>query len=167
MASLFPLKLRGLPAVVLAASVLGCVSDGRGLQPGVHDAAAVRAEMGAPAEVLKAQHGGELWFYPRGRVARQTFRVEFAPDGKLLDIDQVLYERNFDRIIDGKTTREDVRRMLGPPEFEWLAMNGWETNWEYRYLWAQQPWVLFVGLDQKGVVTGQHRRSELSDPRIP
>lgn len=96
----------------------------RRLQPGVHDAAAVRADMGAPAEVLKAPHGGE---------------------------------------IDGKTTREELRRLLGPPNQEWLALNGWETIWDYRYWWAQQPWILRVGIDQKGVVTSQFRGTELSD----
>ena len=150
--------------VLVVALLAGCVSDGRNLQPGVHDAPAVRAEMGAPAEVLKAQHGGEIWFYPRGRVGRQTFRVEFAPDGKLLNIDQVLYEKNFDRILDGKTTREELRQLLGPPYQEWLSMNGWETIWDYHYWWAGQQWVVHFGLDQKGVVTGQHRRSEINDP---
>jgi len=158
--------VRWLAAVFLVALMLGCASDGRRLRPGVDDTAAARAQMGPPAEVLRADHGGEIWFYPRGRIGRQTIRVEFAPDGKFLDADQVLYERNFDRIIGGKTTREEVRRMLGPPEFEWLAWNGWETNWEYRYLWAGQPWILFVGLDQKGMVTGQHRRPELGDSNL-
>jgi len=142
----------------------GCVSDGRGLQPGVHDAPAVRAEMGAPGEVLKAPQGGEVWFYPRGRVARQTWRAEIGPDGRLRGIEQVLYEKNFDRIIDGKTTREELRLMLGPPNAEWLAMNGWETIWDYHYWWVSQQWVVHFGIDQKGVVTGQHRRSELNDP---
>jgi len=142
----------------------GCVSDGRGLRPGVHDAPAVRAEMGAPAEVLKAPHGGEVWFYPRGRVGRQTWRAEIGPDGRLRGIEQVLYEKNFDRIIDGKTTREELRLMLGPPNAEWLAMNGWETIWDYHYWWVSQQWVVHFGIDQKGVVTGQHRRSELNDP---
>lgn len=153
-----------LLAALLVVFLAGCVSDGTKLQPGVADAAAVRADMGAPAEVLKAVHGGEIWFYPRGRVGRQTFRVEFAPDGKLLNIDQVLYEKSFDRIIDGKTTREELRRLLGPPWQEWLSMNGWETIWDYHYWWAGQQWVVHFGLDQKGVVTGQHRRSEINDP---
>lgn len=152
-----------LVALVFAAVLAGCAVDGRRLTPGVSDAAAVRADMGAPAEVLKAVHGGEIWFYPRGRIGRETFRVELAPDGKLLKVEQVLHEWNFDRIIAGKTTRQELREMLGPPNIEWLAMNGWETNWEYRYRWAQQEWVVTFGIDQKGIVTGQHRRSEVND----
>jgi hypothetical protein len=141
----------------------GCVSDGTRLVPGVADTAAVRADMGAPAETLKAPHGGEVWFYPRGRVGRETYRAEFGPDGKLLrPVEQVLYEKNFDRIIDGKTTREELRLMLGPPVIEWLSANGWETVWDYPYLWASYPWMLHVGIDQKGVVTSQFRRNDLT-----
>ncbi len=149
-------------AFLLVLFLAGCVSDGRSLQPGVHDAAAVRAEMGAPAEVLKAPHGGEVWFYPRGRTGRETYRAEIGPDGKLLGVEQVLYEKNFDRIIDGKTTREELRLMLGPPVQEWIGVNGWEIIWDYPYRWAQMPWMLHVGIDQKGVVTSQFRRNDLT-----
>ena len=151
-------------AFLVAVFLAGCVSNGTNLQPGVADAAAVRAEMGRPAEVLKTVQGGELWFYPRGRVGRETYRVELAPDGKLQDVEQVLHEWNFDRVVAGKTTREELRRLLGPPELEWLSMNGWETIWDYHYWWASQQWVVHFGIDQKGVVTGQHRRSDVNDP---
>jgi hypothetical protein len=157
------MKLRWLTVVFLIVPFLGCVSEGRNLKPGVHDAPAVRAEMGAPAEVLGLPGGGEVWFYPYGRSGRLTYRVELGPDGKLRSVEQVLYEQNFDRIIDGKTTREELRRMLGPPNHEWLAMNGWETIWDYSYWWAQQPWVLHVGIDQNGVVTSQFRRTEMGN----
>jgi len=157
------MKLRWLTVVFLMVPLLGCVSEGRNLKPGVHDAAAVRADMGAPAEILKAPHGGEIWFYPYGRSGRLTYRVELGPDGKFRSVEQVLYEQNFDRIIDGKTTREELRRMLGPPNHAWLALNGWETIWDYRYWWAQQPWILRVGIDQNGVVTSQFRGTEMSN----
>ena len=151
------------PALALLLFLAGCVSDGRSLAPRVHDAAAVRAEMGAPAEVLKAPHGGEVWFYPRGRTGRETWRAEIGPDGKLVrEVEQVLDEKNFDRILDGKTTREELRLMLGPPVQEWIGVNGWEIIWDYPYRWAQMPWMLHVGIDQKGVVTSQFRRNDLN-----
>jgi hypothetical protein len=140
----------------------GCVSEGRSLQPRIDDAAAVRAELGTPAEVVKAPHGGEVWFYPRGRIGRATYRAEIGPDGKLVrPVEQVLHEDNFDRIIAGKTTREELRLMLGPPVQEWVDVRG-EINWDYPYRWAQMPWMLHVGIDQKGVVTGQFRRNDLT-----
>lgn len=146
--------LRWLPLVFLVA----CVSDGRGLQPGVADAPAVRAEMGPPAEVLKARHGGEVWFYPRGVAARETFRVELDSGGRLVGIAQVLDERVFERIVGGKTTRAEVRELIGPPQFAADFTDG--TLWEYHYRWAQEPWCFSVAFDRAGVVTGVHRRSE-------
>ncbi len=150
-------------AAVLVVLLGGCASDGSRLQAGVDDATAVRAAMGTPKEILRAPHGGEVWFYPRGRIGRETLRAELGPDGKLRQVEQVLNERNFDRIIAGKTTREELRLMLGPPDYEWVAMNGAETNWQYRYSWAQLPWVMTVGIDPKGLVTGQFRGGEYTE----
>lgn len=150
-------KPRFLLIVVLLA---GCASDGRSLRPGVSDAAAVRADMGAPAEVLPLSQGGEAWFYPKG-LGRQTFRVELAPDGKVRAVDQVLEEPSFDRIVAGKTTRAGLRLMLGPPFYVWRIRN--ESVWEYRYLWGlQSPWTLRIGIGADDVVTGQARISELN-----
>jgi len=88
------------------------VSDGGGLRPGIDDAQAVRFEMGNPALIVPLPSGGEAWFYPRGRVGRQTFRAEIGPDGKLNKVEQVLDERHFDQVIANKTTREELLRML-------------------------------------------------------
>lgn len=149
------MKLRFLLVAVLLA---GCASDGRNLRPDVSDAAAVRADMGPPAEVLPLPQGGEAWFYPKG-LGRQTFRVELGPDGKVRAVDQVLDERHFDRIIAGKTTRVDLRLMLGPPFYIWRLRG--EEVWEYRYLWGlEAPWTLRVGIAPNGVVTGQARIEE-------
>ena len=151
--------------VVALPLLLAACATGKNLQPGVADRPAVRAEMGAPAEVLKTAYGNEIWFYPRGRVGRETYRAEFDPAGKMVSFGQVLHEWNFDRIVAGKTTRTELREMLGPPNMEWVPMNGWETNWEYRYWWGgQQLWVVHFGIDQKGIVTGQFRHSERDAP---
>lgn len=90
-----------------------------------------------------------------------AFRVELAPDGKVRAVDQVLDGRNFDRIVAGKTTRADLRLLLGPPFYVWRLRN--ETVWEYRYLWGLQSlWTLRVGIGADDVVTGQARISELN-----
>jgi len=149
-----------LIAVLLLA---GCVSDGRGLRPG-DDEAAVRSEMGKPGEVVALPQGGEAWFYPRGFVGRQTFRAEFGADGRLVGVEQVLDEAHFDRLVDNKTTAEEARRIIGPPNFIYTVMGGSQV-WEYKYYWgAQQPWALRVGV-KDGIVTGQARVSELGGPR--
>ena len=143
---------RALLVLLLA----GCVSDGRGLAPGA-DAAAVRAEMGRPAEIMALPQGGEAWFFPRGRAGRQTFRAELGSDGRLRAIEQVLDEAHFDRILDNKTSAEEVRRLIGPPNYVYPVFGGTEV-WEYRYNWgAQQAFALRVGVGRDGIVTGQSR----------
>ena len=151
--------------VLLAGIFLaGCAADGRNLRPGVSDAAAVRSDMGTPAEVLKLADGGEAWFYPRGRVGRQTYRAELGPDQRLRNVEQVLDEPHFARIVPGKSTREDVRQLLGPPEQEYRSYS--ETIWQYPYLWTPDfPHRLNVGIGADGVVTGLARLSDLDGPR--
>jgi outer membrane protein assembly factor BamE (lipoprotein component of BamABCDE complex) len=151
-------------ALLLTIVLAGCVSDGRSLRPG--DAAeAVRAEMGTPALVVPLPDGGQAWFYPRGRVGRQTFRAELAPDGRLRKVEQVLDEQHFDQVIARKTTREELLRMLGPPAFQGRGSAKSEDYWEYTYYWgAQQPWLVRFGIDDQGLVTGQIRISEMGGP---
>lgn len=150
---------RALIAFLAGIFLAGCAADGRNLRPGVSDAAAVRSDMGAPAEVLPLPQGGEVWFYPKG-LGRQTFRVELGTDGKLRSVEQVLDEKVFDRIIKGKTTRDELRRLLGPPFYVWQLRN--ETVWEYRYEWGpHEPWTLRVGIGPDNIVTGQFRHQEL------
>ncbi len=156
---------RGLFLPLLAALFLAsCVSDGRNLRPG-DDAAAVRADMGAPALIVPLPQGGEAWFYPRGYVGHQTFRAELGLDGKLRKVEQVLDEHVFDQVIAFKTTRDELLRMIGPPNYEWRGSLSRQIIWDYTYYWgAQQPWLVRFGIDDNGIVTGQVRVSELGGP---
>ena len=141
-----------------AAVLAGCAANGVNLRPGVSDEAAVRKDMGAPAETVALPSGGRALFYPRG--FRNTIRVELGPDAKVRAVEQVLDERHFDRIVDGKTTRDELRAMLGPP-FYVRQLSSREVVWEYRYLWASdEPWTLLVGIGPDGLVTGQARHQE-------
>ncbi|HET7198794.1 MAG TPA: hypothetical protein VFI86_09020 [Burkholderiales bacterium] len=147
-------------ALVLVLGILlaGCASNGANLRPGVSDAAAVRSDMGAPADTLRLADGGQAWFYPKGW-GRVTYRVELGPDERVRKVEQVLDEYYFNQIQAGKTTRQDLYALLGPPFYVWHTRN--ETVWEYRYLWAQQsPWILRVGIGANDVVTGQARIEE-------
>ena len=152
---------RGAAAFFLAAALAGCAANGVNLRPGVSDEAAVRKDMGTPADTVALSNGGRALFYPRG--FRQTIRVELGPDGKVRAVEQVLDERNFDRIVKGKTTRDELRAMLGPPFFV-RQLSKQELVWEYRYLWASdEPWTLLVGIGPDGLVTGQARHQERDD----
>jgi hypothetical protein len=148
--------------IFLAALLSGCAGY-RNLQPGA-DASAVRAQMGAPKEVVKLADGGEAWFYPGGRVERQTYRAELGADGRLRKVEQVLDEQHFAQIVPGKSTGEDVRRLIGPPEQVYRGYN--ETIWQYHYRWTpDSPYRLTVGFGGDGVVTGVARLTELDGPR--
>lgn len=152
---------RGAVALLIAAALAGCAANGANLRPGVSDEAAVRKDMGAPAETVALPSGGRALFYPRG--LRNTIRVELGPDEKVRAVEQVLDERHFDRIVTGKTTRDQLRAMLGPPFYAWRLGSG-EILWEYRYLWASdEPWTLYVGIGPDGLVTGQARHQERDD----
>ena len=158
-----PRMSRGF-ALLLTLFLAACISDGRSLRPGA-DADAVRADMGTPALVVPLADGGQAWFYPRGRVGRQTFRAELGPDGRLRKVEQVLDEAHFDQVIAHKTTREELLAMLGPPVYELHGSLSKTTDWEYTYYWyAQQPWLVRFGIDGNGIVTGQTRISELGGP---
>lgn len=148
-------------AALFAVVLAGCAANGANLRAGVSDEAAVRKDMGTPAETVALPGGSRALFYPRG--FRSTLRVELGPDGKVRAVEQVLDERHFDRIIDGKTTREELRAMLGPPYYV-RQLSSREVLWEYRYLWASdEPWTLYVGIGPDGVVTGQARHQERDD----
>lgn len=150
--------MRHAAVLLLGIFLAGCATEGRNLRPGVSDSAAVRADMGPPVETVRLPNGGQAWFYPKG-LGRATYRVELGPDDKVRSIEQVLDERVFDRIQAGKTTREELRALLGPPFTVWNLRN--ETVWEYRYLWgAEAPWILRVGIGSNNVVTGQARIEE-------
>jgi hypothetical protein len=147
-------------AILLGIFLAACASDGRNLRPGVADEAAVRADMGAPAETVALPNGGQALFFTRGPAGRNTVRVELGPDGKVRAVEQPLDERNFDRIVNGKTTGDEVHAMLGTPYYVWRLPSG-ELAWEYKYFWGMDdPWRLYVGIGPNGIVTGQARQQE-------
>jgi hypothetical protein len=146
--------------VVAGIFLAGCAADGRHLRPGVSDAAAVRAQMGTPALGVLLPGGGDAWFYPRGRVARQTYRAELGADGRVRSVEQVLDDAHFNRIVAGKSTRDDVRRLIGPADQEYRGNA--ETVLQYHYFWVpDSPWAVHVGIGDDGIVTGLARLSEL------
>ncbi len=124
-----------LAAAALATLALlgGCAYYGANLHPGISSEADVRHDMGAPAEVFDNSDGSKLLAFPRGPLGTQTFMAKISSDGKLQSLEQVLDEEHFDRIVVGKTNRDQVRRLIGPPgevmEFPRLK----QVAWTYRF----------------------------------
>jgi hypothetical protein len=112
--------MRTLLALCLALTLAGCASfDGRGLTPGVSNAAEVESVMGAPAEKRQAANGETWYFYPRQPYGRMTFVARIAPDGRLIALEQRLTDENVAKIIPNTTRAEQVRDLFGPP---WSTM---------------------------------------------
>jgi hypothetical protein len=123
--------LIALPALLLLA---GCASyGGAGLQPGSASADDVVHVMGQPAMRWTDPDGTQRLAYPRGPLGYATFMASIGANGKLQGIENVLDEAHFAELQPGKTNRDQVLRMFGPPreklQFPWRD----EETWEYRY----------------------------------
>lgn len=125
----------GVAAVGLAlaaALVAGCASyNGSNLIAGRSTAAEVESSMGAPAEKHTEANGDAIWFYPRGPSGRQTFAVRIGQDGVVRGVEQRLTSANVAALTADKSTAQEARAVLGPPNFNRYFPRTKRYNWEY------------------------------------
>lgn len=142
--------LTGLATLLLA----GCATlmPAQGLEPGRATAAEVRARMGEPAMRLERPGGGELLYFPHWPWGRATYVAAIGPDGVLRAMEQRLTYPNIHKVSSGMT-RDDVRRLLGPPnEISRLPRQQREV-WEYPWIHAvREGRVLWVQFSDDGIV---------------
>ena len=112
--------------------LLGGCATGHSLVPGQSTEADVRAQMGAPSDIRVEADGDRVWEYARGAEGFHTYMVRMGPDGKVKELAQVLTEERLARIIPGKTTRSEVRRLLGRPSYEDVYGVGLSWSWRYK-----------------------------------
>ena len=122
--------LRVITSLTLACIITGC-SSFSGVSPGDSDTD-VKDKVGAPVTVWKNPDGSELWQYPRGFYATQTFVITIGSDRHVTDISQVLSEPYFSKIQAGMS-RDDVFRILGRPREVWNFPARDEETWTWRY----------------------------------
>lgn len=103
------------------------------LTPGVSTQAEVEAKWGPAAAVWDGADGMRIFEYNRQPAGHRNYQIHIGPDGVLQRIDQVLNERNFDRIQVGMRM-EEVRPMLGQPAKQTTYDLQGETHWVWRYL---------------------------------
>lgn len=140
--------------VVLPAA--GCASyGGRGLEPGTSTAADVRRVMGEPATVCPLGDGGRNMVYPRGPGGLDTYNARVDAGGVLRSLENVLHEDVFETVVSGKTARQDVLCIFGPPIEEAYFSARRERVWTYRFkdAWGY-PSRFHVLMDDRGIVTG-------------
>jgi len=145
----------------------GCASySGRGLKPGVSTAVEVRQTMGEPVKICTLGESGENWVYPRGPAGLHTYNAHIGKDGVLRSVENVLEDSGFAKVVRGKSSREDVLCLFGPPIEEIYYQARSELVWDYRFRdnWGYDAryHVLF---NDAGVVTGtlQIRESDHSN----
>ena len=118
------------PAVLASALTVGCASFSA-IAPGDSDVN-VKDKVGAPVTVWKNPDGSELWQYPQGYYATQTFIITMGADRKVEGIHQALSEPYFSKIVPGMS-RDDVYRLLGRPREIWNFPVRDEETWIWRY----------------------------------
>jgi SmpA/OmlA family protein len=122
-------------AILLALSCggpLGGCATGHSLVPGQSTEADVRTRMGAPTDARVEADGDRVWEYARGAEGFHTYMVRMGPDGRVKEVTQVLTEERLARVVPGKTTRSEVRRLLGRPSFEDTYGVGLTWSWRYK-----------------------------------
>jgi hypothetical protein len=154
----FALRARKVGAVLIAAAVAACGSLGvAGITPGMTESQ-VRERAGAPTEQRALPGGGAAWYYINGPQGWTTYRVQFAQDGRVTRVAQVLGEDNFRKQIKPLyTTREELLLEFGRPAGVARFPRRGEEVWTYRYMESASEMLNDVHVDEStGVVTGMN-----------
>ena len=145
---------RAVLGTVLAAALAACATtfSGANLVPGKSTATEVEATMGQPAARIKLPGGDTLWQYPRGSAARQTFAVRIGADGIVREVSQIRTIENVGKIQIGRSTADDVRTLLGPPDRITPMRNIQRDVWEYSMFQDTRAVIVYLQLDASGRV---------------
>jgi len=155
-------------ALILCGLLLltGCASyGGHGLRPGESTIAEVVGVMGEPVMRWRDADGSEQLAYPRGPAGIHTFMAFFAPDGRLLRLENVLEERHFARIRPGEDDQAAILRLLGPSNPVWTTYYAArdELVWEWRFC---NDWSRLARFDVLFDATSGRVRSAYQRPEL-
>lgn len=150
------MKGRAVVLAVLMLALSGC--EGLGgfgagrVAPG-DSAAHVDSRMGPPAERLTEANGNVVWFYPGGRLGRETWAVRIGPDGRVREVEQRLTEANIAKIVPNQTTTREVRALLGPPDRDVYYPATKLNSWSYPMVpGPMMDWMVLWVEHEAGVV---------------
>jgi len=124
--------MRLFSKILLALLLSACASySGTGLKPGESRLQDVLRVMGNPAMEWHEPDGSGQLAYPRGI---HTFMVHIGPDGKMLNIENIMDTKTFSRVRPGMT-QSQVLRILGPSDSSRTAYFKArdELAWEWQY----------------------------------
>jgi len=121
--------------------------------------AQVLAAMGPATHRYPLAGGAQRLEFARGPAGRTTWMVDLDAGGQVLQIEQVLDGRHFDRVVDGMP-RDALLRLLGRPAAKQREYQDRET-WSWRYETNDCLW-LRVTLSAEGRVLGG--AAHMTDP---
>ena len=156
------------PALMMlsCAALLGGCAGPRSLVPGQSTEADVRQSMGAPKDTRVDSNGDKIWEYPTGPEGVTTYVVRMGTDKRVKEVTQVLTEEQLDKIVVGKSTKTDVRHLLGRPAKEVVYYIG--PTWYWRYLkGGTQPGYLVVTFNPDDTVGSKIAIIDMPGDRAP
>jgi len=145
-------------ASAAALVLFGCASPGS-VVPQQSTASNVRDRVGLPTDIRFDANGDELWEYARGPAGMETYLIHIGKDGRVREVTQLLSSDRFDRILPGKTTKAEVRDLLGRPSDLRYLQSG--LAWDWRVRVGPQNGHYAVRFDDNGVV---REKMVLTDP---
>jgi hypothetical protein len=109
----------------------GCANP-RLLVVGQSTEADVHNRMGKPTDTRVDRNGDRLLEFATGPEGFETHLVRIGADGKVKEVTQLLTEERFGTIVLGKTTKAEVRSLLGTPSEENSLPTGLHWSWRIR-----------------------------------
>lgn len=154
------MKLATLMLLPLAALLGACAGGAASLVPGQSTEADVRARLGNPKDTRTEPNGDKVWEFPTGPEGFYTHQVRIAADGRVRQVTQLLTEERLATIVPGKTTKAEVRSLLGRPMDDTHYRAG--ETWSYRYMrMGVSPGYMVVRFNSDGTV---YERLVIVDP---
>ena len=148
-------------ALALVCVTAGCASFSS-IAPG-DSAQSVAERLGKPVTVWKNSDGSELWQYPQGYYATQTFMITVSADQRVREVHQALSEPYFSRVQAGMS-RDDVYRLLGRPREVWYFPPRDEETWTWRYYETTYMFFNVLFDRTQGTVRTVQRLDEVPPP---
>lgn len=117
----------------------------------------VVARAGPPKRVVPLPGGGQRLQYSLQPLGHYAFMVDLDAAGRVVSARQVLTAQDFQRIEEGRWTREDVLREFGPPARvdAVSSFQGSVLTYRWRDL-ARADMFYYIYVDPQGVVRRAH-----------
>ncbi len=136
-------------SAVLVGVLVACAGP-QHMDPAQSTLAAVHASLGSPTDIRFDRNGDELWEYARGPMGTETHLIHAGRDGQVKSATQLLTDAQFEKIVPGRTTKAEVRYLLGRPSDQGFLHNG--TSWSWHVALKPQLGHFIVRFDSNDVV---------------